>query len=141
MLAASLVAAGALTACGGGGGYAPAFSPAPPAPDLAVSVGGSLDMLPNQENTILVTVQSLGTIAATGAVLTVPTPVGFTYEVAWCTSATGGATCPANTTAQALTAHSAKRSATRCAQVHSRRRDVADGGNLCGIHRHGKCRR
>lgn len=61
-------------------------------------------MLPNQENTILVTVQSLGAIAATGAVLTVPTPAGFTYEAAWCTSATGGATCPANTTAQVLMA-------------------------------------
>lgn len=104
MLAALLTAAGALAACGGGGGGAPQFTPAPPAPNLAVSVGGSLDMLPNQENTILVTVQSLGAIAATGAVLTVPTPAGFTYEAAWCTSATGGATCPANTTVQALTA-------------------------------------
>lgn len=102
--AALLAASTTMAACGGGGGYAPAFTPAPPAPDLAVSVGGSLDMLPNQENTILVTVQSLGAIAATGAVLTVPTPAGFTYEAAWCTSATGGATCPASTTAQALTA-------------------------------------
>jgi len=96
--------AAALSACGGGGGGAPQFTPAPPAPNLAVSVGGSLDMLPNQENTILVTVQSMGAAAATGAVLTVPTPVGFTYEAAWCTSATGGAACPPNTTAQALRA-------------------------------------
>lgn len=96
-----LVAA-VLGACGGGGDGGSAPAPAPSGPDLATTITASrLGILPNQENTATVTVRNTGTVAAAGAIVTVPTVVGFTYETASC-SGSGGATCPASTTVQGL---------------------------------------
>jgi hypothetical protein len=67
---------------------------------LVLARGGAL---PNMENSATVTVQSAGTALAAGAVLTVPSPAGFSYEGANC-SATGSAACPISVTPQALAA-------------------------------------
>lgn len=85
-----------LAACGGSGD-SPA--PAPPAagPDVVTSIAAERSSpWPNQENTYTVTVRSSGTVAASGATLTVPSVAGLTYETATC-GGSGGAVCPTTT--------------------------------------------
>lgn len=91
-----------LVSCGGGGGDAGEPPRPAPVPDLeAVISTARVRALPNQENTLTVTVQNRGSAPAVGAVLAVPAVSGFSYESVIC-AATQGASCPAPASAQSF---------------------------------------
>lgn len=85
-----------LCACGGGSGGESA-APAPVGPDIVASLSIQRSIaLPNQENTLTVTVRNAGAASAVGTVLNVPPTAGFSYETITC-AGSGGVVCPAGT--------------------------------------------
>jgi len=85
----------------GGSGNSPISAPPAAGPDVFTSIVTERSSpWPNQENTVTITLRSVGSVAASEATLTVPSVAGFTYEAARC-NANGGAVCP-TTTVQAL---------------------------------------
>lgn len=93
--------AGLVAACGGGGGGGgDSPAPVPTGADIVASMSVQrAAALPNQENVVTVSLQNVGGMAASGALVTVPAPSGFTFESASC-SATAGASCPSVTVQQ-----------------------------------------